>query len=463
MLSIDDARYVCSRREMLQIGSLGTAGLALPALLSNPAAAGQPKHVTGKSVIFLFMQGGPSQLETFDPKPDAPQSSRTVTGVIPTALPSVHFGEALPRLARLADKLTVVRSYQTNNAGHNIQPIVGADSLDANIGAHYARVAGATRSATGMPTNAVVFPQAVSDEVTKGSARGDLASTGRYGKSLAPFIPGQGGQLQEDMKLAMPQERFFNDRQKVLSELDRLNRQVDASGQLSAADEIQAQAYQVLLGGGVADALDLSREDPQVVARYDTSKFAQPGRWNHVSRGRSGYYSGQAASIGKLLLMARRLCEAGCGFVTVHASYAGVWDMHADGNNLNMVDGMQAVGRSFDHAVAALVEDLEARGLTDEIMLVASGEMGRTPKINSRGGRDHWSKIAPLLLHGGGLPGGQIIGQSTKDAGQPATNPFGPKNLISTILHKLFDVSQLRLVSGIPPEITRLTEAEVIV
>jgi len=445
---------------MLRVGSLGLAGLTLPSLLAAKAAARDAgKHVTGKSVIFLFMQGGPSQLETFDPKPNAPHGTRTVTGVIPTSIPNVQFGETFPQLAQLANQLTVVRSYQTGNAGHNITPMVSADSLDANIGAHYARMVGATHASSGMPTNAVIFPQAVSEDVAKGSARGDLAAIGDYDKSLTPFIPGKGGQLQSDMKLALPQDRFFNDRQRLLSELDRLNRKMDASGQLDAADAIQHQAYQVLLSGGVADALDLSQEDPKVVARYDTSGYVKQGQWDHVSRGRSGYYSGQAASIGKLLLLARRLCEAGCGFVTIHASYAGVWDMHADRNNLNMVDGMQAVGRSFDHAVAAFVQDVRERGLTDDILLVASGEMGRTPKINSRGGRDHWSKLAPLLMHGGGLPSG-VIGRSSHDGGEPATEAFGPKNLISTIMHTLFDVGELRLLSAVPAELTRLTQPQ---
>ena len=160
------------------------------------------------------------------------------------------------------------------------------------------------------------------------------------------------------------------------------------------------------------------------------------------------------------MLLALRLCEAGCGFVTIHAGYAGVWDMHADGNNLNMLDGMNAVGRSFDHAVAAFVQDLEERGLSDDIMLVCTGEMGRTPRINSRGGRDHWSKLAPLLLYGGGLSGGQIIGQSTRDGGEPVDDPITPKHLISSIMHTLFDVGELRLVSGIPAEVTRLAAAD---
>ena len=187
------------------------------------------------------------------------------------------------------------------------------------------------------------------------------------------------------------------------------------------------------------------------------------GQSDKVERGKAGHYTAQAATIGKLLLLARRMCEAGCGLVTIHAGYAGVWDMQADGNNLNVVDGMNAVGRSFDHAVAAFIEDLEARGMTDKIMLVASSEMGRTPRINNNGGRNHWSKLAPLLIHGGGIRGGQVIGRSTRDGGEPATENLTPKHLISTIMHSLFDVGQLRLARGVPPQVTRLTQAKPIV
>lgn len=454
MLTVFDGNRPINRRQLLSIGSLGIGGLTLPALLA--AKSQTPAHITGKSVIFLFQQGGPSQLETFDPKTDAPDSIRTITGVTQTATPGVVFGEAMDRLSKLSDKLTIVRSFRTNNAGHNIQPIVGPDSLDANIGAHFSRVAGATRSQTGMPTNMVLYPSAVSDDVPGPQARGNLASTGPYGKAYAPFTPGAGGQLQKDMKLSLPRDRFFSDRRQVLAQLDRLKRSMDSGGQLEAMDDLQQQAYQLLLGGGVSNALDLSLEDPRVVAQYDTSHFAKKGQWDRASRGKRGYYTAQAATIGKLLLLARRLCEAGCGFITIHASYAGVWDMHADGNNLNMVDGMQAVGRSFDHAVAAFVEDLEARGLSDKIMLITSGEMGRTPRINQRGGRDHWSRLAPLLMYGGGLRGGQVIGQSTRDGGEPATDPVSSKHLIASIMHTVFDPGQLRLVGGVPQQIQSL-------
>ena len=180
MLSIFDGNPV-NRRRLLQAGALTLGGLTLPSLLSRSSkAANTPHHVTGKSIIFLFQQGGPSQFETYDPKPDAPDAIRTVTDTIQTRTPGVHFGQHMRKLAQLTDKLTVVRSFQTQNGGHNIQPIVGPHSNDTNIGVHYSRVVGATNRFTGMPTTSVIYPAAVSDDVPGPSARGNLLSTGSY-------------------------------------------------------------------------------------------------------------------------------------------------------------------------------------------------------------------------------------------------------------------------------------------
>ncbi len=444
------------RRSFLTIGSLGA--LSLPLLLQAKELQSKKTSkpaITGKSVIFLFQQGGPSQFETFDPKEDGPTESRSVNGTIPTSVPGLRFGSALPRLAKIAHKLTIVRSFQTQNAGHNIQPIVSSHSFDANMGTHFSRYHGVTDPQTGMPTNAVLFPQTVNSEVTEGRGRGNLAATGPYSKDFRPFTPGKGGKLQSDMTLRLSPDRL-DDRRQLLVELDRLERSVDATGNLQSLDKLQKQAYELLLSGGVSSALNLALEDEATLKRYDTRNYMHSSRWNIVNRGRRGYYNGQAATLGHLLLLSRRLCEAGCGFVTVHAGYEGVWDMHADGNNLNMVDGMDAVGYSFDHAVAALIEDIEARGLQDKILLVATGEMGRTPKINKRGGRDHWARLAPLLLYGGGIDGGKVIGRSDSRGGEPGSDAFNQKHLISTILNTLVNLSELRLDPQAPPQLTQL-------
>ncbi len=461
MLTIADGGEGISRRGFITAGSLGLGGLTLSSLLSARAmAAGSEGFLRDRSVIFLFMQGGPSQYETFDPKLDIPDKIRTATGVTQTSLPGVIFGDRFPQLAERAHRLTVVRSYQTNNGGHNIQPLVGPASLEGNIGTHFARVVGATRPATGVPTTSLLFPQSVNSEVTKGRARGNLAATGEYGDVYAPFQPGVGGQLQKDMRLNLPRARFLNDRRSLLAALDQLHRKMDVSDRIETSDALQQQAADVLLGGGVSEALDLSKEDPNVTARYDTSRYAARHNWAKVNRGKSGYYTGHAKSLGKLLLLARRLCETGCGFVTVHAGYAGVWDNHADGNNLGVVDGMDAVGRTFDHAVAAFMDDVEARGLKDKILLVCSGEMGRGRGLSRNGGRGHWGPLAPLLLYGGGIPDGQVIGKSTRDGAEPESDNLTPKHLIATIMNTLFDVGQLRLERSVPPAVLQLAQAD---
>lgn len=378
--------------------------------------------------------------------------------MVETSLPGVLFGDTMSQLAKLAHRLTVVRSFQTNNGAHNIQPIVGPDSLNANIGSLYSRVVGPTRRESGMPTNTVIFPDAVCTDVLKGRARGEIGATGGLGSIHAPFIPGAGGQLQQNMRLNMPADKLTT-RTELAAQLDSLNRVLEESPEFKTLNEVQRQAYQVLLSSGVADALDLSKEDARTLALYDTSRYTRRDGWSKAARGKAGMYNGHAKAIGWQLLLARRLCEAGCGYVTIHAGYDGVWDMHADGNNLNMIDGMEAVGTSFDHAVAAFIQDIEARGLQDKILLVATGEMGRTPRLNKGGGRDHWGKLAPLLLYGGGLRGGQVIGQSTRDGGEPISDAVGPRHLIASILRSLFHHGQLRLVPSLGP-VSRLADHE---
>src|SRR6185503_2551530 len=171
--------------------------------------------------------------------------------------------------------------------------------------------------------------------------------------------------------------------------------------------------------------------------------------WNNYPR-----YVDNAKSLGKLLLLARRLCEAGCGFVTVTTNF--VWDMHADKNNAGVEEGMQYMGLPLDHALSAFVEDCEARGLRDKILLVATGEMGRTPKVNAKGGRDHWGGLAPLMLYGGGLNKGQVIGRSSRDAGAPASDPVSMQNLIGTIMHTVLDPAEVRVMRGLPMDVERI-------
>jgi uncharacterized protein (DUF1501 family) len=440
-----------SRRAFLQIGSLALGSLTLPQLLAAKALAAEHKRpVKDKSVIFLFLHGGPSQFETFDPKMDAPSEIRSTTGEIPTKLPGITFGSTFDKLAALNDKFSIVRSFHTGDGNHDIKPVVGKATLGANMGSLYARVAGTNNPVSGMPLNAALFPRAVDAEAgAMVDQFGKFDSVGTLGSAFAPFIPGGGGSFQKNLELAIARDRV-DDRRNLLAGLDSLKRGVDQSN-LTGVDKFQQQALTTILGG-VAEAFDITKEDPKTIARYDTAPLVRPDQisrtWNNYPR-----YVDNAKTLGKLLLLARRLCEAGCGFVTVTTNF--VWDMHADVNNAGCEEGMSYMGTPLNHALSAFIEDTQARGLDDKILLVACGEMGRTPRINKGGGRDHWGGLAPLLLYGGGLKMGQVIGQSSRDGGQPQSEPIGIDNLLATIMDTLLDLGQVRLMSSLPNELVR--------
>jgi hypothetical protein len=444
MLTLQDRLH---RRQFLRVGGLSLGGLTLADWFALKAhAKSHPHALKDKSVIFLFQHGGPSQFETFDPKMDAPREIRSATGEIKTTIPGVTFGATFERLAKLADKFSIVRSFHTGDGNHDIKPVVGRDTLRANMGTLYARVAGALRPDTAMPTNVALFPRAV--DMATGPAItqfGNFEATGEFGSAYAPFVPGAGGGLQADMKLNLPQARL-NDRRELLASLDQWKRRVEASDAFGGLDTFQQQAF-AALERGLSDAFDLSQEDPRLIARYDTAPLLAKDKISPAWRNRE-HYADNAATLGKLLLLARRLCERGAGFVTVTTSF--VWDMHSDINNAPMTVGMDYVGRPFDHAVSAFIEDCEARGLRDKILLVCCGEMGRTPRINAKGGRDHWGGLAPLMLYGGGLQMGKVIGASARDGGTPADNPVSMQNLLATVMHTLLDLGEVRVMDGLP-------------
>ena len=441
-----------TRRRFLRSGrdvALAAGGLGFADLLGfNAFAADTAGLLKGKSIIFLFLHGGPSQFETFDPKMNMPEGIRSATGEIATRIPGVTFGSSFPRLAAMADKLTIVRSFVPGDADHNLKPIVGRDTFGANLGSVYAHVAGPNHPVTGIPTNVVLFPRAVDPSTQPGTVSfGRFTAHGPLSASDAPYEPGQGGSPSEELRLHIPRGQLVQ-RRRLLSSLERYAKSLDRAPATEGVEGMREQAYR-LLDGGLAEAFDLTREDPKLVARYDTAPLVHPDAisktWNNHKN-----YADNAKSLGKLLLLARRLCEHGCGFVTVTTNF--VWDMHADVNNAPMKEGMRYMGPPLDHALGAFLEDVQARGLQDKILLVACGEMGRTPKINAKGGRDHWGNLGPLLLAGGGLPMGQVLGKSSRDGSRPQSEPVSTKNLIATLLHTMFDVSQLRLLPTLPRE-----------
>ena len=454
MLSFFDRashRRPIGRREFLQIGglSLGGVSLGLPEIgLGGTSTLGNA--TTGKSVVFLFQQGGPTQHETFDPKLDVPVEIASVGGDIATSVPGLRLGSSLPKLSKLAHRLAVVRNYKTGTQHGGVLPIVSASTQGASIGSVYSRIAGTNHPETGLPNSMFMIPKSLdAEQRSLGERFGKFDATGSLGGAFAPFVPGGKGPLQEAMKLSLPRQRF-EDRRHLLSSLGNVRRRLDDLAETDGIYGLQHQAMDLVVKG-VADAFDLSKEDPRTVARYDTSPYYDPKQWAYgdgKTRNNIPWYTAHTKTLGKLLLLARRLCEAGCGFITIHSEF--VWDFHADVNNVAVEQGKRLVIEPFDHAVSAFIEDCEDRGLSDDILLVCCGEMGRTPKINNRGGRDHWPALAPLMLYGGGLTNGQVIGRSTRDGGQPDGRPLEPDDLLATIFHTLFDYGQARLIPDLP-------------
>jgi hypothetical protein len=271
--------------------------------------------------------------------------------------------------------------------------------------------------------------------VTAGSRPGPLGPT--YG----PFVPTGKGPAMENLKLRIAAERL-GERRALLGKLDALKRGIDDRDALAGLSPFEQQAVELLLGGATA-AFDLSREKKATVERYDTSKF------------KTGKKTFAPCTIGKQLLLARRLVEAGAGFVTVQS--AG-WDMHADGNNPGVKDGMEMLGRPLDKGLSALIEDLHERGLADRTLVILTGDFGRTPKINPRGGRDHWANLCTLALWGGGLKMGQVIGKSDRQNGKPDGAAYSTPNLLSTVMHFLFDHGVLRVTRSAPSPLVKLIE-----
>jgi hypothetical protein len=440
-----------TRREFLQVGAMGAGAMALPWLVGQDArGATSADFVRDKSVVLLYLNGGPSHIETWDPNMNLPAEIRSMTGEVKTSIPGVTFGGSFPKIAAQAHRLAVVRSFASGSGNHKagtVRILTGGtrDSEKADkgysMGAMYSRLRGGNDPVTGLPTFAQMIDEANEKAYQNGKNRfNDGNRPGVLGAPYSAFDPGGKGPLQENLALKMSAERF-SQRRDLLASLDKLQRRVDDSASVS---NYRRQAFDLILGSA-RKALDLSKEDPKTVKQYDT---------RHM---RVGFKAPHPSPLGRHLLLARRLCEAGCGFVTINSP---AWDMHDGANNPGITKGFNIWGPHLDHAVSAFNEDLHQRGLSDKIMLVITGEMGRTPRINKKGGRDHWGGLCSLLVAGGGLRMGQVIGQSDRSGGKPATEPYGPKNLMSTIMHTLFDVGVLRVTRGVPRELVSLVENE---
>jgi uncharacterized protein (DUF1501 family) len=442
-----------SRRDFVRAGLLGLGGLSLPQLLAAKEAnrASGKSYVRDRSIVLLFLGGGASHIETFNPNAGAPAPYGSVSGEVQTAVPGLSLGGTFPQLARHANKLAIVRSFSHDNGNHPkaiIHVLTGGtdptgDALQGySMGSVFARIRGSNDEAAGLPTYCLLTSSEVDGQYATERSRIAAGSRpGSLGLAYAPFDPSGGNQLLKNLELSVAPDRL-DDRKALLAQLDTAKRKLEASDDPAGTSRFEQQALDMIVRGA-GEAFDLRKENPQLVERYDTSRF------------RVGKKVFQPSSLGRQMLLARRLVEAGCGFVTVQNSG---WDMHADGNNPGIGPGMEMLGRPLDTAVSAFLEDLNQCGLLDRVLLVITGDFGRTPTINRNGGRDHYPKLCPLAFAGGGLARGQIIGRSTRKNDAPASDPIGPPNLLSTVLHALFDVGQMRLDQGVPRELARLAE-----
>ncbi len=391
-----------TRRDFLKIGALGAGALTLPQLLAARAAAkAAGKPVKNTSVVWLWLAGGPTHVETFDPHMRAPVEYRSTTGEVKTRLPGVTIGGTFPKIARSAKRMAFVRSFAHNNSGHvggthflntgydNRNIDNGGAPARPSIGSIVARVRGSNHPTTGMPTY-----------VALNRIRAGIDGPSFLGTPYSPFDPN--GQALKNLSLAVSEKRIDN-RRVLLASLDRMNSEIDRSGAMEGLDRFEQQAFNLVLGGAPG-AFDIKKESAKTRDRY-------------------------GKGLGEQLLRARRLCEAGCGFVTL--SYNG-WDMH------NQIKSrMEKLSPSLDQAVAAFVEDIHERGLSDEIMLVVTGEFGRTPKVNKTGGRDHWAPLSTLAVAGGGLKMGQVVGESMPKGDAPRSTPIRPQDLMATVFQVL--------------------------
>jgi hypothetical protein len=396
-----------SRRDFLKIGTLGLTGLSLSGLLRLRSAAAASGHsVKDTSVVWLWLGGGPTHIETFDPKMDAPAEFRSMVGAVKSSLPGVQLGGLLPEMARRAHRMAFVRSFAHGNSGHaggthfvmtgidHPPADNGAPPIRPSVGSLAARLRGANHPETGIPSYVRLA--------------GLYADGPNWlGPAYAPFDVG--GQARNNLHMRLPLDRL-GDRRGLLQRFDTLDRAIDRSGLAAGLDAFDQQAFDLILGRS-KEAFNLQREDPRTV----------------------DHFRGGTAGLGEQLLLARRLCEAGCSFVTLHyANSNQAWDMHN-----KMPPQLQQACPPLDRAISLFLDDLAQRGLAEKVLLVITGEFGRTPRINGDAGRDHWGPLCTLALAGGGLKMGQVVGESSAKAELPKTTPIYPKDLVATIFHVL--------------------------
>jgi hypothetical protein len=394
---------------------------------------------TGKkpdtAVIQIWLGGGPSQFETFDPKPQAPAEIRGPYSSIATKLPGVLFCEKMPRTAQVVDRAAIIRTVSHTTNGH----FVGAHWCSTGYPGNAERVTHPSAGAIASRFRGPIRPGLpgyvlISHEQTRNSVIGEVTGSGHLGVNHAPFTVFQDPfrdefdpekirhatanlKLTDDVSLDRAAER-----KSLLAGLDRLARKLDATGTFAGVDGFTRAAFEMVTSGEARRAFDLSRESRQTRDMYG------PHRW------------------GQMALLARRLVEAGVTFVTLNTAPDSLcWDWHrnivndhrpADGSD-GPNRGMDVTGPPLDQMISALVTDLYQRGLDQKVLLVVWGEFGRTPRVNKTGGRDHWGALMSILMAGGGLKVGQVLGASNDKGEVPIDRPVSPTDVLATMYRHL--------------------------
>jgi hypothetical protein len=414
-----------NRRHFLKAGALGMTGLGLADILRLQAASSpkDPGQYKNKSVIILWQRGGPSQHETWDPKPDAPQEYRGAFGSMPTTTPGVHFCDLLPKCAKNFDKFAVLRSLFHTDAGHSAGDQIMFTGYPPQKGNPNANIYPSCGSIVAeqqrhlnpdLPTY-VMIPRRLPG-----------VDPAYLGAKFAPFETLADPAVEGSFKIEnfeLDESLSFNrlaDRKSLLSNFDNLRHQLDISKKIEAADQFTQQAFGILTSPKARDAFDLDAEPDHIRNRYGFMpeyKAPTPDRCG-------------VPAWSQRILLARRLVEAGVRIVTVDLRW---WDTHVKGYE-TMRDGFLP---RWDMAYPALLQDLHERGMMEDVMVIAWGEFGRTPKVNKTGGRDHYPNVFSASISGGGIQGGRVIGESDSKGAEPRERPLNPQDVLATMYRHL--------------------------
>ena len=399
-----------TRRDVLRIGGMALGGLTLPQLLRLEANAGTGK--SHKSVIMIYLCGGPPHQDMYDIKDDAPREVRGPFSAIETNVPGIRISEKLPRMARIMDKLAPIRSMVGARDSHySYQCMTGYHDRRAPSGGwpHFGSVASHFQGPVTPGT-----PPFVSLCYTTQHQPYNEPGPGFLGLGHSSFRPKGPGR--DDLVLQGVTTERLGDRRSLLRAFDSFRRDCDTSGKMEGMDTFTERALGILTSPELFNALDISREDEATRQRYGADDEKRPK-------------GDGAPRVPQNFLVARRLVEAGARVVTVNYSF---WDWH--GNNFKSAESELPI---FEKAYTALVEDLHERGLDKDVTVVAWGEFGRTPKINKNAGRDHWPRVCSALLAGGGMRTGQVIGATDRLGGEAVDRPVSFQEVFATLYHNL--------------------------